>query len=144
MKLNLKKGFTLIELLVVIAIIGILSSVVLAALNSARAKGNNAAVKQNMNGLRAQAELIYDQNSGRYTPGLCADAKIVQILDAASFAATGANGNAVCDSNDPYWVASVALKIPDSDGNTHWCVDNNGKAKGEMANITVGVDTACP
>jgi prepilin-type N-terminal cleavage/methylation domain-containing protein len=65
-KSYLQKGFTLIELLVVIAIIGILSSVVLASLNSARGKGGDAAVKSNLSGIRAQAELMYN-DMGCYT-----------------------------------------------------------------------------
>ncbi len=40
---NKSKGFTLIELLVVVSIISLLSSIVFASINTARAKGRNAA-----------------------------------------------------------------------------------------------------
>src|SRR3989344_4343548 len=57
------RGFTLIELLVVIAIIGILSSVVLASLNSARNKGSDAGTKANLATILVQAEILYDTDT---------------------------------------------------------------------------------
>jgi len=63
--MNMKKtqGFTLIELLVVIAIIGILSSVVLASLNSARTKARDAKRVSDIKQLQLALEMYYDDNS---------------------------------------------------------------------------------
>lgn len=62
---RLSSGFTLIELLVVIAIIGILSSVVLASLNSARQKGRDARRISDLKQIQLALELYYDAN-GKY------------------------------------------------------------------------------
>jgi prepilin-type N-terminal cleavage/methylation domain-containing protein len=56
------KGFTLIELLVVIAIIGILASVILASLNSARSKANDARRKSDLAQIATALQLYRDAN----------------------------------------------------------------------------------
>jgi len=55
-----KRGFTLIELLVVIAIIGILSSVVLASLGTAREKARDATRISDVKNVQLALELYYD------------------------------------------------------------------------------------
>ncbi|MDO8520569.1 MAG: type II secretion system protein [bacterium] len=55
-----KKGFTLIELLVVIAIIGILSSVVLASLSTAREKSRDAKRISDVGQIQLALELFFD------------------------------------------------------------------------------------
>lgn len=124
-----KKGFTLIELLVVIAIIGILSSVVLASLNTARDKGDDAAIKSNLANARAQAALYYDDNSNSYA-GVCADA-----TDGIADAKTAAG--AVCFDAATAWAASAPL----STTGEHFCVDSQGSAKVTSAAATT---TVCP
>lgn len=62
MQKNLK-GFTLIELLVVIAIIGILASIVLASLNSARVKSRDARRVADIKQIQLALELYYNDNA---------------------------------------------------------------------------------
>ena len=131
--MNKNKGFTFIELLVVIAIIGILSSVVLASLNSARNKGSNTATKNNLANMRAQAELFYD--TGNTYDSLCGQATIAQMIASAN---NSSGGTTVCNALDSTWAASAPLR-----GGGHWCVDWTGASKGISAALGQNI-TTCP
>lgn len=57
------RAFTLIELLVVIAIIGVLSSVILASLNTARGRARDAKRESDLHSVQTALELYYSANN---------------------------------------------------------------------------------
>ncbi|MBU1255307.1 prepilin-type N-terminal cleavage/methylation domain-containing protein, partial [Patescibacteria group bacterium] len=65
-----ERGFTLIELLVVIAIIGILATIVLVSLNTARQKARDVRRISDLRQVALALEMYYDDNSAY--PGVAA------------------------------------------------------------------------
>ena len=169
---NTKKGFTLIELLVVIAIIGILSSVVLASLNSGRAKAANAAVKSNLMNARPQAELFYLVNGDKYynsttATDVCNAAgsvgsnpavKSIAVHISAAAAAAGIPQTVIeggsSGGSEPQTITSAncnptattwVAQVPlkqATGGFTYWCVDNTGASVGTSTPLVAGI-TKC-
>lgn len=117
---SLQRGFTLIELLVVVAIIGILSSIVLVSLNSARQKGRDASAKGSMSSIRAAAEIYYDTNDVSYS-GVCTSLDVVDLIAAAERQTSEVVN---CTESDDAFAASVPLN---TDPNV-FCVDSTGFA----------------
>jgi len=160
----MRKGFTLIELLVVVAIVGVLASIVLSSLNSARGKGGDAAIKANLANMRSQAEILFS-DWGTYavdaTPTYFALAQCANTADTmfsntniwgqiqSAYNAGQGVAQTQCVTTSAGWAVAVTLKtggtagdaVPDS-----WCVDANGSSKSmtwgagqTIANAIVGV-----
>lgn len=149
MKKIFVRGFTLIELLVVIAIIGILSSIILVSLSSARTKGNDAKVKEQLNAVRTAVEMYANDNNGSYvassfTP---ANAACTGLMFTNASTTAGLTGNIgawptstvlSCQATTAAWGVSASL----SSGG-HWCVDSSGASKYEASALPSGT-TVCP
>ncbi len=132
-KIN-EKGFTLIELLVVIAIIGILSSVVLASLNSARQKSRDARRVSDVKQLQLASELYYD-TEGAY-PAELTEAEIGDYI--AAIPTDPQTGNdypyAVNGDNSDYHIGS------DLEQSDHQVLDNDVDFDSAAAGWTGGFD----
>ena len=122
-KIKNRKSNNLVIIIIVviggIAVLGILASIVLVSLNTARTKGQDASIKGSISSVRAQAEIYFDLNNNSYS-GMCSDGSILNLLRSAEkFQGITPFCN---DSKDTY-VTVAAL----SSGN-YFCVDNYGKA----------------
>lgn len=109
-----RTGFTLIELLVVIAIIGILSSVVLASLNSARKKGRDARRVADLKQLQLALELNYDASGSYPATGTGVASTSLTDLVTNGYIATmpsdpgsGAYGYVQTDSGNGYVLGAI-------------------------------------
>ena len=154
---KVKSGFTLIELLVVVAIIGILASVVLASLNTARSKGSDAAIKANLDNMRAEAAIYYD-GTGAQTYGAAGNCSVTSagVVTAVSGACTGlmgdttfANGvkaaaaaaGATAYANTSAAGAAYAAFAPLKSASPNWwCVDSTGVSQSEAAPATTATN----
>lgn len=105
-----------------VSIIGILSSVVLASLNVAREKGQDALVQSNLSNFRFEAELYFDDNLNSYS-GLCNNFKAKNLLTESAEIISGNTFDYVCNDTKDGYAATVPLNTGD-----YYCVDNGGSA----------------
>ncbi len=133
---TINRGFTLIELLVVIAIIGILASVVLASLSTARDKGTDAAIQQSVSNIRSQAEITGNQADGTVDySGVCA---AITALDTSIEDKNGA-GATYCDDDVDTWMYTSDLVQ-----GGFICADSTGASGVTLTGTAPTSGTACP
>jgi general secretion pathway protein G len=137
-----EKGFTLIELLVVIAIIAILSTVVMAGLNSARLKGRDAKRLADVKQMQAAMELYFDSCGGYPSMG-SAGAYSTWTTTATGNTAFQAATTPTCAAGQwAQFMASVPFNPAPGGANYGYCANASGAAVGAASCAALSATTA--
>ncbi|MFA5047489.1 MAG: prepilin-type N-terminal cleavage/methylation domain-containing protein [Patescibacteria group bacterium] len=130
-----RQGFTLIELLVVIVIIGLLASLAVISMSSARNKANDAKVRSDLDQIRKS--IMADLSEGGTY-----EAAAIPV----NFAPPSCSGDAqytLATSTDGQDFAIAGQLCANSDA--IFCLDSAGKSfEGSTTLATIITDAACP
>lgn len=125
----------MIELLVVIAIIGILATIVLINLNTARNKAKDAAIKGALSEARAAAEMWYDDQTPNSYATFCAGATSEWVLRINPSIVTNGGTSIVCNGGAKGYCIQSALNVTGK-----FCVDSNGLSGTTDVSCAAGTD----
>jgi general secretion pathway protein G len=130
------KGFTLIELLVVIAIIGLLSTLAVVALNSARQKSRDSKRVADIKQVQTALELYFADQNG-YPSGSTA------TLGSTGYESLCSNGwQASCGSNTTYMGLVPSAPTPQdgtcTTGNNPYVYNQTGSGSGYTVTFCLG------
>lgn len=139
-----KKGFTLIELLVVIAIIGLLSTLSVVALSSARTKARDAKRLSDIKQVQTALELYYTDNN---TYPIVSEPIALGQANVACLENTSQGWNTGCDANAympivPHDPKTDRAYIYSSTDGSSYNID--ATLEGEMGGLAKGVIKATP
>ncbi|HLD20072.1 MAG TPA: type II secretion system protein [Patescibacteria group bacterium] len=148
-----RRGFTLIELLVVIAIIGLLSTLAVVSLNSARQRSRDAKRLSDIKQLQTALELFYSEN-GSYPLSDVAAAGTILVSDDGNATGTGTVFSSLLATvptapTPPDGSCTVATnkyvyKAQNSDATPAECdsvADETGECKSYQVDFCIGKDT---